>query len=274
MSKLSISLTSLASAAAIVALGMSLIFAGAPPSAAQQSQPPDARPKEPDKSTPRRDPGKEGREQRPSDPKADGKQAKPAPDGKDGKSAEADKAGGDAKEKDKQAKLNRPPQTAAEKARRLADLYAQLATAEDEEAAKKYASAIERLWTQSGSDTVNLLIERAQQAQKKKDMELAKKLLDHVVALAPDYPEAFNQRAYFHFTQNNYEAAVGDLRRVLALDPNHYKALEGLVQIWREVGNKKAAYGVLKQLMDVHPFAAGVKAMYEELKREADGQGI
>ncbi len=174
----------------------------------------------------------------------------------------------------KKPKLSPPPQTAEEKARRLADHYAQLATAEDEETAKRHASVIERLWLQSGSDTVGLLLDRAAQAQKKKKPAIALKLLDQVTSLAPDYPEAFNQRAYFHFTEGNYDAAVGDLRRVIALDPNHYKALEGLAQIWRETGNKKGAYGVMKQLMDVYPHASGAKAIFEELKREVDGQGI
>lgn len=166
------------------------------------------------------------------------------------------------------------PQTADEKAKLLSDLYAQLAAAEDEAAAKRISDAIERVWLHSGSDTVDLLMERALRAINGKNPELAKKLLDSVVSLAPDYPEGFNRRAYFAFTQNNYESAVGDLRRVLALDPNHYKALEGLSQIWRETGNKKGALRIMKQLLDVNPYAAGAQQAYDELKREVDGQGI
>ena len=169
---------------------------------------------------------------------------------------------------------DRLPQTAEEKSKLLADLYAHLQTADDEEAAKKVAEAIERLWQHSGSDTINLLMQRSSKAITDKKIDLAQKLLDAIVGLAPDYPEGFNQRAYFHFTQNNYEAAVGDLRRALALDPNHYKALEGLAQIWRDTGNKKGAFRVMQQLLDVHPHAAGAKQIYEDLKREVDGQGI
>lgn len=166
------------------------------------------------------------------------------------------------------------PQTADEKVKQLADLYAQLQTAEDEESAKKVSGAIERLWAYSGSDTVNLLMQRSSKAITEKKKDLALRLLDRTVDLAPDYPEAFNQRAYYHFTENNYEAAVGDLRRVLALDPNHYKALEGLAQIWRDTGNKKGAYKVMQQLLEIHPYASGAKQIHDDLKKEVDGQGI
>jgi tetratricopeptide (TPR) repeat protein len=170
--------------------------------------------------------------------------------------------------------LERPPQTADEKARQLSDLYAQLATAESEEAAKKLATAIERLWRISGSDTVSLLVGRAAKAINEQRMELAGKLLDSAIELAPDYAEIFNQRAYLHFKQNDYTAAVGDLRRALALDPNHYKALEGLAQIWRETGNKKGALGVMRQLLEVHPFSSGARKIHDDLEREVRGQGI
>ena len=170
--------------------------------------------------------------------------------------------------------LDKLPQTAEEKRLQLSNLYAQLATAEDEKAAARIASSIERLWRHSGSDTVNLLISRAAKVAAEKRTDLAETLLDRAVTLAPDYTEGFSQRAFFHFSQSNITAALGDLRRVLALDPNHFKALEGLVQIWRDTGNKKGAYEVLRQLLDVHPFAPGAQQAFDELKRDVEGRGI
>lgn len=170
--------------------------------------------------------------------------------------------------------LERVPQTAAEKARALSDLYAQLATAADEKAAQTFAGAIERLWQISGSDTTNLLVGRAAKAIAQDRFELAGKLLDSAVALSPDYAEVFNQRAFLRFKQGDYRSAVGDLRRVLALEPNHYKALEGLAQIWRETGNKKSAYEVMKHLLAVHPFASGAQRVVDELKREVEGADL
>ena len=166
------------------------------------------------------------------------------------------------------------PKTPAEREKTLSDLYALLATADDEETAKAISDAIERVWLHSGSATIDLLMERSIKAMSDKKVELALKLLDHVVELAPDFTEAWNRRAYVHFTQNDIERALGDLRRTLALDPHHFKALDGLGQILREIGQKKAALKAFKQLLDVHPYWSGAKQAVDELEREVDGQGI
>ena len=166
------------------------------------------------------------------------------------------------------------PKTPAEREKTLSDLYALLATAEDEESAKAIADAIERVWVHSGSATVDLLMERSIKAMNEKKVDLALKLLDNVVELAPDFTEGWNRRAYIHFVQNDIERALGDLRRTLALDPHHFKALDGLAQILREIGQKKAALKAFKELIDVHPYWSGAKQAIEELEREVDGQGI
>jgi tetratricopeptide (TPR) repeat protein len=166
------------------------------------------------------------------------------------------------------------PKTPAEREKTLSDLYALLATADDEESAKAIADAIERVWVHSGSATIDLLMERSIKAMNEKKVDLALKLLDHVVELAPDFTEGWNRRAYVYFVQNDIERALGDLRRTLALDPHHFKALDGLAQILREIGQKKAALKAFKELLDVYPYWSGAKQAIEELEREVEGQGI
>jgi tetratricopeptide (TPR) repeat protein len=166
------------------------------------------------------------------------------------------------------------PRTPAEREKTLSDLYALLATADDEDAAKAIADAIERVWLHSGSATVDLLMERSMKAMSDKNNDLALKLLDAVVDLAPDFTEAWNRRAYVHFVRKDTERALGDLRRALALDPHHFKALDGLAQILREMGQKKPALKAFRQLLDIHPYWSGAQQAVDELEREVDGQGI
>jgi len=166
------------------------------------------------------------------------------------------------------------PKTPAEREKALNDLYALLATSDSEDSAKAVAEGIERIWLHSGSATVDLLMERAMKAVAQNKLELGIKLLDRVVEMAPDYPEAWNRRAYAHYKHEDVERALGDLRRTLALDPNHFKALDGLSQILREVGQKKGALKALRQLLDVHPYWPNAQQTLDELVREVEGQGI
>ena len=168
----------------------------------------------------------------------------------------------------------RLPRTPAERDRVLSDLYALLATAEDENSAKAIADRIERIWLHSGSPTVDLLFRRAMQAIAAKDYGKAQKFIDHVVEQAPDFTEGWNRRAFVHFHRNEVVLALGDLRRALALDPNHFKVLDGLSQVLREIGENRAALDVLRRLLEVHPHWTGAKRAIEELSREVEGQGI
>lgn len=166
------------------------------------------------------------------------------------------------------------PSTPEERDKVLSDLYAHLATADDEQSAQLIAHSIERIWLHSGSDTISLLMERAVKAAEDKRYDLAIDLLDAVVELAPDFAEGWNRRALVHYLRDELGPALGDLRRTLALEPNHFKALDGLVQILREMGEKKAALKALQQLLSVHPYWQGGNQALEELSREVEGQRI
>jgi tetratricopeptide (TPR) repeat protein len=216
----------------------------------------------------KRDPVEPRNQPRPNEPLPPRRSDQP----KDGRSAKAPPEPKPIPKSMRKPGASAVPEGAGERAKLLDELYAHLATAEDEAAAKRITTAIEHVWMTTGSDTVGLLMERSRRAVRDKNPELAMRLLDRAVALAPDYPEVFNQRAAVHYLRNNTQLALGDLRRVLALDPNHYKALEALGQIFKELDNKKAALEVYRKLFDVHPHMSGAKSTMEELAREVEGQ--
>lgn len=165
------------------------------------------------------------------------------------------------------------PATPEQRAKRLDELYAKLAAAPDQEVAAPIAEAIEQVWQHSSSPTAELLVMRAVNvAQGNRD--LAMRLLDTAVDLQPDYAEAWNRRAFVYYLNDDYKRALGDIRRVLALEPRHYKALEGLGQILRNIGEKKGALAAYDSLLAIYPAMPGAKEARDELKIEVEGQGI
>lgn len=156
----------------------------------------------------------------------------------------------------------------------LESLYAFLATEPDKRQGGEIGAAIEKLWRYTGGDTVNLLIDRAENFSAKNETERGLPLADAAVDLAPDYAEAWSHRAYLHYRMQNYNAALGDLRRALALEPNHFRALDGMAKILVLLGEKKAALQAYEKLILVHPNIEGGKESLDELKKELEGQGI
>jgi len=166
------------------------------------------------------------------------------------------------------------PKSPEEVAKTLDDLYAFLATEGDHRQAGEIGGAIERLWRMEGGDTVNLLIDRGEIFSSRNENEKALPFLDAAVELAPQYAEAWTHRAYVEYRLNNYTAALGDLRRALALEPNHFRALDAMGKILVLMGEKKAALQVYDQLLKVHPNIEGGETERDKLKKEVEGQGI
>ncbi len=166
------------------------------------------------------------------------------------------------------------PTNAVKRAKVRDNLYALLATASDKKEADKVLAALNRLYLTSGSPTIDLLLKRGIKSINAKKLDGSLKFLDAVIDLAPDYAEGWNRRAFVYYQKNQFRRAAGDLRRVLALDPNHFRALEGLGSILREIGDDKGALAVFEQLVAIHPFWKGTDSVYKELKQKVEGRGI
>lgn len=158
--------------------------------------------------------------------------------------------------------------------RLLRDLYIKLEDAKNPETAKAIAATIERIWNNSGSDTVDLLLARSGLAMRQKRPELAIKLLDAAIRLAPNYAEAWNRRAYVYVSRRDYVFALRDLRQVFALSPQHYKALAGFGFVLKEIGEDETALRAFRAALKVHPFLEQVRKAMEELARKIEGREI
>lgn len=163
------------------------------------------------------------------------------------------------------------PETRTEALQRL---YGELAKAPDAAAADKIVHQIEFIWAQADSATATLLLSRALMAAGQKNYDLSMQFLDTVTELYPEWTEGFNRRAYLYVVRLEYARALGDLRRVLALDPGNFRALEGLVQVLRTMGQDKAALDVVKTLVKAHPHSPGAQETLKELEEAVNGRGI
>jgi tetratricopeptide (TPR) repeat protein len=156
----------------------------------------------------------------------------------------------------------------------LDELFARLAAAKDETEANGVASLIERRWARSGSDTADLLMSRANEALKDKDAALAIELLDRVIALRPDWAEAWNRRATAFYVLEDTASSMADIRQVLAREPRHFGAWAGLGQIYVVGGDKRRGLEAFRKALAIHPYLSSLRETVDRIAPEVDGRDI
>jgi tetratricopeptide (TPR) repeat protein len=163
---------------------------------------------------------------------------------------------------------------AAVRKRMLDALFQQLHGAKDSDEAKGVALAIERIWLQSRSDTANLLMERALVSIRSRHYPLALTLLDQLVALEPEWAEAWNQRATTRFLANDVDGAMADIDQVMKLEPRHFGALAGMGAILQRAGLGRRALQVFNKALEVYPQQPDLQATVDKLTIEVEGRDI
>jgi len=159
----------------------------------------------------------------------------------------------------------------AERAARLDDLFTKLAKREDEESANLVAEEIVAIWMESGSASVNLLLRRGSEATAKGDPKLARKMYNHAVDLSPDYTEAWARSARLALTQKQYNRALNESLKTLALEPRHFYTLWTLGNVFEVLNRPDEALEAYREANRIYPELKAVKNRLEELETEVEG---
>jgi len=135
----------------------------------------------------------------------------------------------------------------------LDDLFARLKGAKDDSEARGVAQLIERRLDRSGSDTVDLLANRAGEALKAKDYPLAVELLDRVTVLEPGWAEGWSRRATAFYLLEDQASALADLHRALSLEPRHFEAWAALAHLYMASDDKARALAAFRRVEALYP---------------------
>ncbi len=149
-------------------------------------------------------------------------------------------------------------------------LFAELADA-DNPNWERAQNQILREWSKSGSPALDLLLARGEAAIEAGDYGTA---IEHLTALtdqAPEFAGGWNARATAYFLAGRYGPSIADIQRVLALEPRHFGALDGLAMILQEIGRKDEALKALRASLAIHPNQDSIRQAADALERELSG---
>ncbi|NDW07865.1 tetratricopeptide repeat protein [Jiella pacifica] len=147
-----------------------------------------------------------------------------------------------------------PSGGSGEKAVELDRLFAALKTAPNEAAGRAIEDRIWRRWMQAPDRRTENLVREAMARREVYDFAGARALLDEAVAGAPRYAEAYNQRGFVLFLQEDFDAALADVDRAIELEPRHFAAMAGRALILMRQGRHRLAQTQLRRAVEIHPF--------------------
>ncbi len=160
------------------------------------------------------------------------------------------------------------------KQQKLDALFLDLKRAKTQAAAEGVARRIVEEWTNSGSASIDLMMQWSLQAIEKQNYPVALDFLDQIVVLQPGYAEGWNRRATVHFLMNNYSKSMADIEKTLQLEPRHYLALSGMGQIFLALDRKELALRAYERVLELFPMMRDIQNRVGELADELAGSRI
>lgn len=164
-----------------------------------------------------------------------------------------------------------PPTENLSPAAKIDSLLAQLRRESNPDKAKSIAEEIQTDWTESGSPTVDLLLQWASEAVEKKNNGAALDFLDRATLIDPDFTGAWHQRATLHYTMGDPRKAMADISEVLKREPRHFGAIAGMAAILMEAEEDAAAEKALAQYLAIYPADKEAREQMEKLSEKIAG---
>jgi tetratricopeptide (TPR) repeat protein len=164
-----------------------------------------------------------------------------------------------------------PAQTPQQK---LNQLFGDLKQAQDSDDAKDIEQRISNIFLASGSSTVDLLMVRAQAALAADKLDVARKLIQSVTIISPNYAEGWHRLAALQAQAKDDRGAMLSLQKVITLNPRHFTAYAELGSFLEDYGDKPGALKLYRKALALDPKMENIDKTERALAREVEGEGI
>ena len=134
---------------------------------------------------------------------------------------------------------------------------------EDREVRTIAGNGLWSLWFRADSEENSRTLQRVMRMSNPEKMLAG---FDALIAKAPRFAEAYNQRAILHFRLEEYQKSIEDARRVLKLNPYHFGAQSGMGQAYMKLRKPRAALRAFRRAYRMNPELQGVRETIRALE--------
>lgn len=157
---------------------------------------------------------------------------------------------------------------------RLDRLFAVLHTSTDARELDVAQSLIWNIWINHRDREAARLMRRGIFAMADARNDEALQIFHRLIAVDPDFAEAWNKRATLYFLMGELEKSRADVERTLELEPRHFGALSGLGQIELLSGDRDGALQAFEHALDSNPHLPGARRIIERLRATETGYSL
>ena len=154
------------------------------------------------------------------------------------------------------------------------EIYARLAASKNSDETEGLVGLLLGSYSESGSDTGDLLLARARKAIAAKEYDSAGKILDATVTLMPNWAEVWNARATLRYLDDDLDGSMADIAQTLKREPRHIGALAGMAMILTSQDKDEQALKVYERLLAIAPHWRRAEEAADELRAAIAGQQI
>ena len=133
--------------------------------------------------------------------------------------------------------------------------------------------ALWAIWFRADSPENNQALERVRHSISREQLEQAETLVNHLIADSPNFAEAYNQRAFVYFLQGRFAESALDCQRVLARNPFHIGAVEGLAKCQLGLNRPRDALKSLRRALKLRPHNTALRESIHELETQIESEG-
>lgn len=131
-------------------------------------------------------------------------------------------------------------------------------------------NALWAIWYRADSPENNATLQEVRDLIGRERYAEAEALASRLIARAPGFAEAHNQKAIALFAQERFAESAASCRRVLERNPYHIGALGGLGQCYIRLDRRADALEVFRRAWKVQPYSTNLKETVEALEAEVD----
>ena len=133
--------------------------------------------------------------------------------------------------------------------------------------------ALWAIWFRADTPEHNQTLERVRHSISREQLEQAETLVNRLIADSPNFAEAYNQRAFVYFLQGRFAESAEDCQRVLARNPSHIGAVEGLAKCQLGLNRPRDALKSLCRALKLRPHNNALRESIHELEAQIESEG-